>query len=1171
MANEKISALPAATVASYGDLFAVTQDYTTPGTGITRKITGTLVFSLLASPPAIGATLPNSGAFTTLGATGLLTAGSASANYMTLQGAAAAGEVRLNLLGSDTDISLLVAAKGGGRMRTRRFMAEATALSPVSGVLPRVLESSVSTLSGTISSGLAGVVAFTIQNDTAQATGALGENLFYVSGLNNFGGSTMTGGRIGINVSHSLNRGNTGNANGSQYFHIGISSQTVSAFRDGGLPNQGAGQLFGFFASSELRPGGKYWNEVKGAELNVSIDQWGSATRKLGLTITLATTDAEEGTNEEAYLVLGSKKANAAASKGLRAGILHGGSAGFWGIPPWGSMLEATPTTVTVGTPPPMSAAYGIEWSLVTFLGALLRSKYVTIDGAGNIGTNLTSAGVTLQTRSGVVARTATVTGLTVLDGGTFTNIPDVTIEAPPGSGTTATGRITNVGVRIVREIPAAGANYAVNNVLDLVPPSWEGTIALTVLTITNVISGTLRTGIQITGAGITAGTTITAFGTGTGGVGTYTVSISQTVAAPVEITVVGITTGQIRVTEVTGSGGITSAVMETVGVYPAIPTTPVAVTGGAGSGATVAIGWQLLAATATAPGSNYPEFPPPQATVSTTGLIRRAKLLPVMTGAAATLALNTGGNLTATGKILASTSSSIPALEAIRSPYTAVWYHNHVNYAGAMAPRYNNTGDITGTITGSAFAVNSMTVGADNVDASSSGGLSAFYAAFTSGGTALRGNRTAITGKVFLTTSSPNQDAFKFLTGGSFGAYATKPQGGTGNGYAEMNGYIFGALLQSKARTGGVFQRQIVGLEINPGSAHEILDVIGIQTVLEPDAQLVGMRSAAAYGIVNNTSYTGDGWDFAFSYLLNNGIHALNATRGTVLGAADNQYTTSPTAAFGVDLVSLTLSQGAFRGPAGTALIDGSGNIGGQIAAGTTLQTRSEVRAQTAVVNTITVIDGSLILTKPTLTVAAPPGSGTQATAEVNTMAAALFKSLSGGADYAVSDTVTLSGGTFTTAAVFTVAEVLAGVPKRLTLTTAGSYTVLPTGPVSTTTSGAGTGLTMEVWWTILTVSVTGAGTNYPLIPPPLVTAAKTTSGSDISPLRRPMFQVAMTASAAPLVLNTGERVIIPTTHTPANASATGTTGTIAWDADYIYIATAPDTWKRAAITTWP
>ena len=41
-------------------------------------------------------------------------------------------------------------------------------------------------------------------------------------------------------------------------------------------------------------------------------------------------------------------------------------------------------------------------------------------------------------------------------------------------------------------------------------------------------------------------------------------------------------------------------------------------------------------------------------------------------------------------------------------------------------------------------------------------------------------------------------------------------------------------------------------------------------------------------------------------------------------------------------------------------------------------------------------------------------------------------------------------------------------------------------------------------------------------------------------------------------------------TTKTPASASDTGITGTITWDADYIYICTATNTWKRVGIATW-
>lgn len=38
----------------------------------------------------------------------------------------------------------------------------------------------------------------------------------------------------------------------------------------------------------------------------------------------------------------------------------------------------------------------------------------------------------------------------------------------------------------------------------------------------------------------------------------------------------------------------------------------------------------------------------------------------------------------------------------------------------------------------------------------------------------------------------------------------------------------------------------------------------------------------------------------------------------------------------------------------------------------------------------------------------------------------------------------------------------------------------------------------------------------------------------------------------------------------TPASAAATGKAGSICWDANFVYICTAANTWKRAAIATW-
>ena len=60
----------------------------------------------------------------------------------------------------------------------------------------------------------------------------------------------------------------------------------------------------------------------------------------------------------------------------------------------------------------------------------------------------------------------------------------------------------------------------------------FTGSISGTTLTVTQVSSGVLAAGQSVYGLGITPETVITALGTGTGGVGTYTINISQTVAA---------------------------------------------------------------------------------------------------------------------------------------------------------------------------------------------------------------------------------------------------------------------------------------------------------------------------------------------------------------------------------------------------------------------------------------------------------------------------------------------------------------------------------------------------------------------------------------------------------------------------------------------------------------
>ena len=59
-------------------------------------------------------------------------------------------------------------------------------------------------------------------------------------------------------------------------------------------------------------------------------------------------------------------------------------------------------------------------------------------------------------------------------------------------------------------------------------------------------------------------------------------------------------------------------------------------------------------------------------------------------------------------------------------------------------------------------------------------------------------------------------------------------------------------------------------------------------------------------------------------------------------------------------------------------------------------------------------------------------------------------------------------------------------------------------------------------------------------------------------------------TTSPTTLLDVNADTVRVRTARTPASASATGATGEICWDANYIYVCTATNTWKRTAIATW-
>jgi hypothetical protein len=101
-------------------------------------------------------------------------------------------------------------------------------------------------------------------------------------------------------------------------------------------------------------------------------------------------------------------------------------------------------------------------------------------------------------------------------------DIGDIIIPKATGNG------LTGGTTYYINSVPA----YDEFTVSTLQPTQFKGSISGTTLTVTEVFSGTVAVGLNLDAIEISAGTEITGLGTGTGGVGTYTVNNSQTLTS---------------------------------------------------------------------------------------------------------------------------------------------------------------------------------------------------------------------------------------------------------------------------------------------------------------------------------------------------------------------------------------------------------------------------------------------------------------------------------------------------------------------------------------------------------------------------------------------------------------------------------------------------------------
>jgi hypothetical protein len=87
------------------------------------------------------------------------------------------------------------------------------------------------------------------------------------------------------------------------------------------------------------------------------------------------------------------------------------------------------------------------------------------------------------------------------------------------------------LGTNLAARIAADGINYGFGGFVG------TGSITTTTMTVTAVTSGQIGLGTSITGSGVTSSSYVTAFLTGTGGIGTYTVAASSSATGSITLT----------------------------------------------------------------------------------------------------------------------------------------------------------------------------------------------------------------------------------------------------------------------------------------------------------------------------------------------------------------------------------------------------------------------------------------------------------------------------------------------------------------------------------------------------------------------------------------------------------------------------------------------------------
>ncbi len=331
--------------------------------------------SINAAP--VGASLPNTGRFTSLQAEG---------NLLQTAGTATFGGASVFQVGDNTAIK---------RVILNSYMA------PSTGKLDPVLLSQGNAF-GTITNNasVATIRAFNVNGDSINAQGAQGGGL-----TANYFGHTISAGAVGGRTTlftYLYHSGATTLGTGNQ-FYVSVGGFATSVASAGGTTGLRKGNLFGSNFGAFLKAGaGLYWHQVVGQELNVAVSTGAGVVDKIGLQIVQAGYDEVAATGTDAGMVFAANTTGGQAI-GWKQAITFGANHGGWPLNPAGTLIGTGEQNKALTARYPMVTANGIDFASipVKFTGRALATPGFSVDGSGQVtvGSNVigwSSTGLTI-------------------------------------------------------------------------------------------------------------------------------------------------------------------------------------------------------------------------------------------------------------------------------------------------------------------------------------------------------------------------------------------------------------------------------------------------------------------------------------------------------------------------------------------------------------------------------------------------------------------------------------------------------------------------------------------------------------------------------------------------------------------------------------------------------